>query len=157
MVDMSKQSKHDDSMAIFVSVAVALVVIGIIIYTFGFFGKVKQNNAMNDLKIEIMKEGSGPEAKIGDEVVVNYAGTLEDGREFDNSFKRGQPFAVTIGEGRVIQGWEKGLQGIKVGERRKLTIPPALGYGSQEVGGGLIPANSTLIFEIECVEIHSSK
>jgi FKBP-type peptidyl-prolyl cis-trans isomerase len=64
---------------------------------------------------------------------------------------------VTIGEGRVIKGWEKGLQGIKVGEKRKLTIPPSMGYGAKDVGNGLIPANSTLIFDIEAIEIHPAK
>jgi len=154
---MSKQQHAYNVLGAIASIIVVAIVIGIIIYTFGFFGKIKKDITMNDLKIEILKEGVGVSAVLGDEVVVNYAGSLEDGREFDNSYKRGQPFPVTIGEGRVIQGWEKGLQGIKVGEKRRLTIPPALGYGAQEVGGGLIPANSTLIFDIEAVEIHPAK
>ncbi|MES2224241.1 MAG: FKBP-type peptidyl-prolyl cis-trans isomerase [Patescibacteria group bacterium] len=154
---MSKQEHTYNILGVIATIIVVAVVIGIIIYTFGFFGKVKTDITMNDLKIEVLTEGTGTPAVIGDTVVVNYVGTLADGKEFDNSYKRGQPFPVTIGEGRVIQGWEKGLQGIKVGEKRRLTIPPAMGYGNQDVGGGLIPANSTLIFDIECVEIHPAK
>ncbi len=132
---------------------VVAIVIGIIIYTFGFAKQAKKDITMHDLKIEVLKEGTGNPAVIGDTVVVNYLGTLEDGKEFDNSYKRGQPFPVTIGAGQVIPGWEKGLQGIKVGEKRRLTIPPSMAYGDKDVAGGLIPANSTLIFDIECVEL----
>jgi FKBP-type peptidyl-prolyl cis-trans isomerase len=144
-------------MGIIASIIVAAIVIGIIIYTFRFTGQVKKDITMNDLKIEILKEGTGVPAVIGDEVVVHYSGTLEDGTPFDNSYKRGEPFPVTIGEGRVIKGWEKGLQGIKVGEKRKLTIPPSMGYGAKDVGNGLIPANSTLIFDIEAIKINPAK
>lgn len=121
----------------------------------GATSEVKQATQMtNELKVEILKEGTGEGAVSGDTVVVNYTGTLEDGTMFDSSLKPGRtPFPVTLGQGRVIQGWEKGLLGIKVGEKRKLTIPPALGYGNQEVGGGLIPANSVLLFEVEALDI----
>lgn len=142
-------------MAILASVVVVGIVIGIVTYTFNFAHQAKKDLTMNDLKIEVLKEGIGVPAVIGDTVVVNYAGTLVDGKEFDNSYKRGMPFPVTIGEGRVIQGWEKGLQGIRVGEKRRLTIPPSMGYGAQEIPG-VIPANSVLVFEIEAVEIVSA-
>lgn len=154
---MSKQHHAYNILGILASVIVVAIVIGIIIYTFGFVGQVKKDITMHDLKIEVLKEGTGNPAVMGDTVIVNYAGMLDDGREFDNSYKRGQPFPVTIGEGRVIQGWEKGLQGIKVGEKRRLTIPPSMAYGDQDVAGGLIPANSTLIFDIEAVEIDPAK
>ncbi len=140
------------TLGIIASIVVAAIVIGIVIYTFNFAGQIKKDITINDLKIETLQDGSGEHAVIGDTVVVNYIGSLQDGSVFDDSYKRGQPFPVTIGEGRVIQGWEKGLQGIRVGEKRRLTIPPAMGYGDHEIPG-VIPANSTLMFDIECVEI----
>lgn len=150
---MSKQDHAYNTLGVIASVIVAAIIIGIIIYTFKFAGQIKKDIMVNDLKIEVLKEGTGEPAVVGDEVVVHYIGSLEDGHVFDSSHTRGVPFPVTIGEGRVIQGWEKGLQGIKVGEKRKLTIPPAMGYGAREIPG-VIPANSVLIFEIDCVEIH---
>lgn len=136
-----------------------LLVIGLGIYLYTYFNEAKEDIMANDLKIEVLTEGSGNGAKQGDTVVVNYIGTLPSGAEFDNSYKRGQAFPVVIGEGRVIAGWEKGLLGIKVGEKRKLTIPPAMAYGESAIpdgrGGYLIPPNSTLIFEIEALEIQA--
>ena len=106
------------------------------------------------MKIETLKEGSGAGAKAGDAVTVNYTGTLTDGTKFDSSLNPGRtPFQFTLGQNRVIQGWELGVAGMKVGEKRKLTIPPELGYGSQAVGG-VIPANSTLVFEIDLLGIN---
>ena len=96
--------------------------------------------------------GTGQEAKSDDTVSVHYTGTLEDGTKFDSSRDRNQPFDVTIGAGSVIQGWDEGLVGMRVGGTRKLIVPPDLAYGSQAVGD-LIPANSTLIFEIELLSI----
>ncbi len=90
-------------------------------------------------------------AKVGDTVEVHYVGTLTDGTKFDSSRDRNQPFSFTLGENRVIQGWEKGILGMHVGGQRKLTIPPELGYGSRAVGP--IPANSTLVFEVELLAI----
>jgi FKBP-type peptidyl-prolyl cis-trans isomerase len=95
--------------------------------------------------------GKGQEAKSGDNVSVHYVGTLTDGKEFDQSRKRGQPFTFPLGGGRVIKGWDQGVVGMKVGGKRKLTIPPSLGYGDR--GAGSIPPNSTLIFEVELLEI----
>ena len=105
------------------------------------------------MKVEILKEGSGDAAKSGDAVTVNYVGTLENGTKFDSSIDRGTPFQFTLGQNRVIQGWELGVVGMKVGEKRKLTIPPELGYGDQAVGG-VIPANATLVFEIDLLGIN---
>ena len=110
------------------------------------------NNNVAELQIEALKEGTGEPAKAGDKVSVHYTGTLEDGTKFDSSVDRGAPFPFTLGAGEVIQGWEKGVLGMKVGEKRKLVIPPALGYGSY--ANGPIPANSTLIFEVELISIN---
>jgi FKBP-type peptidyl-prolyl cis-trans isomerase len=96
--------------------------------------------------------GKGPEAKAGDKVKVHYTGTLTNGTEFDSSRKRNQPFEFTLGKGMVIKGWDQGVAGMKVGGKRKLTIPPGLGYGARGAGGS-IPPNSTLLFDVELVEI----
>ncbi len=97
---------------------------------------------------------STEEAKMGDTVTVHYVGTLADGTKFDSSIDRGEPFSFTIGAGQVIQGWEQGLLGMRVGGKRVLTIPPELGYGAQTVGP--IPANATLKFEIELLNVVSA-
>jgi FKBP-type peptidyl-prolyl cis-trans isomerase len=94
--------------------------------------------------------GEGTRAKSGDKVSVHYIGKLTDGKEFDNSYKRGTPFSFTIGEGKVIKGWDEGIALINVGDKAVFTIPAELGYGPMEVPG-LIPANSTLIFEVELI------
>jgi FKBP-type peptidyl-prolyl cis-trans isomerase len=96
--------------------------------------------------------GKGPEAKTGDTVRVHYTGTLTNGTEFDSSRTRNQPFEFTLGKGMVIKGWDKGVVGMKVGGKRKLTIPSADGYGARGAGGK-IPPNSTLLFDVELVEI----
>ena len=95
--------------------------------------------------------GSGQEAKAGDHVAVHYTGTLTDGKKFDSSRDRGQPFQFGLGAGQVIRGWDEGVAGMKVGGKRRLVIPPALGYGSRNVGP--IPANSTLVFDVELMNI----
>lgn len=104
-----------------------------------------------DLKIEDLKIGDGAEAKSGNTIKVNYSGTLTDGTKFDSSYDRNEPFEFTLGASQVIEGWDKGVAGMKVGGKRKLTIPPSLAYGDQATGP--IPANSTLIFEVELLEI----
>jgi len=105
------------------------------------------------LKYEDLVVGTGPEAKSGDTVRVHYTGTLTDGTKFDSSLDRGEPFEFTIDQSSVIKGWHEGLKGMKAGGKRKLTIPPELGYGEQGNPGGRIPPNATLIFEIELLEI----
>ena len=103
------------------------------------------------LKIQDLSIGMGQEAKSGDTVAVNYLGTLENGTKFDSSYDRNQPFITQIGVGQVIKGWDEGIPGMRVGGKRKLIIPPALGYGDQAQGP--IPANSVLIFEVELVSV----
>jgi FKBP-type peptidyl-prolyl cis-trans isomerase len=103
------------------------------------------------LLVEDLVVGAGPTAVIGDTVTVNYVGTLTDGTKFDSSYDRGQPFSFRIGAGQVISGWEQGVPGMRVGGKRRLTIPPSLAYGS--AARGPIPANSTLLFDVDLVSI----
>lgn len=107
---------------------------------------------MEELKIEILKEGNGEIAQDGHLVTVHYAGTFENGNKFDSSIDRGEPFQFNLGSGSVIKGWDLGVAGMKVGEKRKLTIPYHLAYG--EFGYGPIPAKATLIFEVELLNIN---
>ena len=108
---------------------------------------------MADLQIEDIVVGTGDSPKEGQTVVVHYTGWLTNGDKFDSSVDRGEPFEFQIGVGQVIKGWDQGVLTMKVGGKRKLTIPPELAYGDREVGGGLIPANSTLIFEVELMSL----
>ena len=101
-----------------------------------------------ELIIEDIAVGEGAEAAAGNKVTVHYTGWLENGRKFDSSVDRGDPFVFPLGEGLVIKGWDLGVAGMKVGGKRKLTIPPHLGYGARGAGG-VIPPNATLIFEVE--------
>ena len=100
------------------------------------------------LQYQVLKEGMGAVAKAGQTVKVHYTGWLTDGKKFDSSVDRGKPFEFKLGAGQVIKGWDEGVAGRKVGEKRKLTIPSKLGYGSRGAAG-VIPANATLIFEVE--------
>lgn len=116
-----------------------------------FEGKpVSTNTLAGGLLVEDFVIGSGEEAKPGSEVSVHYVGTLPDGSMFDTSHKRNRPFAFTIGEGRVIKGWDQGVPGMKVGGKRRLTVPAELAYGERKKGK--IPPNSQLTFTIELVE-----
>ena len=106
---------------------------------------------MNQLQIEDLKVGDGPEASAGKTVTVNYKGTLTDGTMFDQSYGRA-PFSFQLGAGQVIKGWDQGVAGMKVGGQRKLTIPPELGYGARGAAG-VIPPNATLVFEVELLDV----
>jgi FKBP-type peptidyl-prolyl cis-trans isomerase len=112
-----------------------------------------QTQNMDEVKIEVLKEGTGEVSKKGDTLTVDYVGTLTDGTKFDSSIDRGTPFSFTLGQNRVIQGWEQGMLSMKVGEKRRLTIPASLGYGSRGAGG-IIPPNATLIFEVDLLKIN---
>jgi len=102
-------------------------------------------------QIKDIKVGTGNEVTSGDYVTIHYVGKLENGKKFDSSYDRGEPFETRIGVGEVIQGWDMGVVGMKVGGKRKLTIPSQLAYGDSEIG--VIPSNSTLIFEVELLGI----
>lgn len=113
------------------------------------------SNTMETTELIIEDEvvGTGTEAKAGDSVTVHYIGSLTNGTVFDASRSHGdQGFTFTLGAGQVIKGWDQGVAGMKVGGKRKLTIPSSLAYGNQAVGG-VIPANSTLIFEVELLKV----
>jgi len=112
----------------------------------------EENMENSELKTEIIQEGNGQEAKNGDTVSVHYTGTLEDGTKFDSSVDRGTPFSFKLGIGQVIKGWDLGVLGMKIGEKRKLTIPSNLAYGERGVPG-TIPANATLLFDVELLGI----
>ena len=105
-----------------------------------------------ELKIEDILVGTGLEAKSGDTVVMHYTGTLLDGTKFDSSVDRGTPFETQIGVGQVIKGWDQGVPGMKIGGKRKLTIPSSLGYGSRGAGAS-IPPDAGLIFDVELISI----
>lgn len=149
-----------------VGLVVALIVVGFLVME-GVFGNLfdpqtdeiislqdnnvevmEQNNG--GLRIETLTEGTGTEVQSGNRVTVHYVGTLRDGSQFDSSVDRGVPFTFVIGQGSVIEGWEKGILGMKVGEKRKLTIAPEMAYG-QAMGHRL--QNETLIFEVELLGI----
>lgn len=104
------------------------------------------------LKYEDLVEGQGAQAEAGQGVVVHYTGWLTDGTKFDSSLDRNEPFSFALGRGMVIRGWDEGVAGMRVGGRRRLTIPPQLGYGAQGAGG-VIPPNATLVFEVELLEL----
>lgn len=104
------------------------------------------------LIIEDIQTGEGSEAQAGQEATVHYTGWLTDGTKFDSSKDRGIPFSFPLGAGHVIKGWDQGVQGMKVGGVRKLTIPPAMGYGARGAGG-VIPPNAVLVFEVELLSI----
>lgn len=104
------------------------------------------------LGIKVISEGSGALPQNGKKVTVHYTGWLTDGSKFDSSVDRGRPYSFVLGQGRVIKGWDQGVAKLKVGTKALLKIPADLGYGSRGAGGGAIPPNATLIFEIEVLE-----
>jgi FKBP-type peptidyl-prolyl cis-trans isomerase FkpA len=113
-------------------------------------GEWKKNPS--GLELQEVRAGDGAEAKAGKVVDVHYTGWLLDGTKFDSSRDRGKPFSFHLGGGEVIQGWDEGVAGMKVGGQRKLRIPPELGYGARGAGG-VIPGNATLLFDVELVGV----
>lgn len=160
----------------YIAVVVAVVVVAIFIFL-GYFGvgstqnepavpqgvsaaqdlldDISKTGAVSELKAIDTVEGTGAVAKSGDSITVNYIGVLPNGTVFDASQNHGSPFTFTLGGGQVIKGWDQGLVGMKVGGTRIVAIPPDLAYGPQAVGQ--IPANSSLIFQVELVSIGSAK
>lgn len=112
----------------------------------------KERITPSGLRIVDVSIGEGAEAISGENVLVNYRGTLENGQEFDSSYSRNQPFSFPLGAGRVIRGWDEGVAGMKVGGKRRLVIPPDLAYGERGAGG-VIPPNATLVFEVELLQV----
>mgnify|MGYP001095696360 FL=1 len=115
------------------------------------------------LLVEDLRAGVGELARSGTQLIVHYTGWLYEpkalgyrGKQFDSSRDRGQPFTFRLGEGRVIKGWEAGILGMQVGGLRRLVIPPEMAYGSRDIGNGLIPPNSTLVFEVELLGVEST-
>lgn len=156
----------------YIAVAVAIIVVGVFLY-FGFFGigTEQEPPVQNDAQVlldEIARtgsvaaltaidtvEGTGDAAALGDTVTVHYIGVLTDGTVFDASEPRGEPFTFSIGTGGVIQGWEQGIPGMKVGGTRILAIPAELAYGERAVGS--IPANSPLIFQVQLLKVEKAQ
>jgi FKBP-type peptidyl-prolyl cis-trans isomerase len=114
--------------------------------------KTLKTMIQDGVTVEIKKEGTGTAVKSGQTAVVHYTGMFTDGKVFDSSIPRGQAFPVQLGAGMVIKGWDVGLVGMKVGEQRRLTIPSELGYGANGAGG-IIPPNTTLVFDVELMKI----
>ena len=125
-------------------------------FSLGVGGSMAEGNqevtTPSGLKYVDQVVGTGEAAVVGKTVSVHYTGWLENGKKFDSSVDRGQPFSFPLGAGRVIKGWDEGVQGMKIGGKRKLTIPSNLGYGPQGAGG-VIPPNATLIFDVELLGV----
>lgn len=140
---------------VIVAMLVLVVVVGYVIYA-GMATRVDDIN--NKEKITTIEKtnivtGTGAEAVAGKKVTVEYTGTLLNGKKFDSSKDRGQPFSFTLGAGEVIKGWDEGVAGMKVGGKRKLVIPSNMAYGARGTPDGSIPPNATLVFEIELLKV----
>lgn len=133
-------------------IIVAAVVLLVAALAFIFY-QLNAGSQSATLQVEDLQVGEGPAAQAGDTISVDYTGWLQDGTQFDSSRDRGQPFTFTLGQGDVIAGWDEGLIGMQVGGVRRLTIPSDKAYGASGAGGGLIPPNATLIFEVELLDI----
>ena len=144
-----------------VLILLAVVLIGVGIYMAidkkpstdpGSGGERKEDKSLSELKIEDLKVGDGAEAVTGKRVTVHYTGWLTNGTKFDSSVDRMVPFTFDLGSGQVIKGWDEGVKGMKVGGKRKLTIPPQMGYGERGAGT-VIPPNATLVFDVELLKV----
>lgn len=136
------------------SVVLIAVVILALVITYIYFNNRKpsrNNNMEPQLKTIILKAGTGEEAVNGTRVTVNYTGWLTNGTKFDSSLDRNRPLEFTLGNNEVIEGWDKGVLGMKVGEIRRLEIPAKMAYGDRDLG--IIPPNSDLFFEVELLKV----
>lgn len=135
----------------------AAVILGLSAVTLPLVAQAQEQVTASGLRYTEVKPGNGETARRGQTAVVHYTGWLmeggQKGRKFDSSRDRGQPFAFPLGAGRVIKGWDEGVAGMKTGGQRTLVIPPQLGYGAAGAGGGVIPPNATLIFDVELLEL----
>lgn len=148
----------------YIAVFVGIAVIAFLLYGNSIMNLFGVNNGSQaattqdlpttGVKVTDETVGTGAVAKKGDKLTVHYVGTLPNGQVFDSSVDRGTPFTFVLGEGKVIRGWDEGLVGMKVGGKRELIIAPDYGYGSQAVGS--IPANSTLIFQVQLLDVQPS-
>jgi FKBP-type peptidyl-prolyl cis-trans isomerase len=151
----------------YVALGLAVLLIGVAVYVTACAKKESQNQTAagstttagpaiittaSGLQYQVLQPGSGAVATPGHMVSVHYTGWLTDGKKFDSSVDRGQPFQFSLGAGQVIKGWDEGVAGMKVGEKRKLTIPANLGYGERGAGG-VIPPNATLVFDVELLGV----
>ena len=143
---MKKLSKHQ-----WIAVAAGLAVVAFFLYG----GIVMSLFIPSQPPVAMSSTDTAQVSAPGDTITVNYVGTFENGKVFDSSIDRGQPFTFVLGQGRVIPGWDKGLVGMKVGEKRHLIVPPADAYGPQ--GYGPIPPNSTLVFDVELLGIQKAE
>lgn len=130
----------------------ALITLAVLFPALSQGATMSEVTTASGLKYQDIKQGNGDEATAGKTVSVHYTGWLTNGKKFDSSKDRGQPFEFPLGGGRVIKGWDEGVQGMKVGGTRKLTIPSTLGYGSRGAGNA-IPPDATLVFEVELLKV----
>ena len=158
--DWKETSKISQIVTIVVVAVLVITGMGSMVYAFMAPASTKVDNTVNvsntksmtdTLVMEDIVVGQGDAVVAGDTITVHYTGWLTNGTKFDSSVDRGEPFTTKIGVGRVIQGWDEGMVGMKIGGKRKLTIPASMGYGDRAVS--VIPANSTLIFEVELLRI----
>ncbi len=136
-----------------------MIVIFILLFSYVAYTIIKNKKDKNMTDTNQTQTQTARVSQAGDIIVINYSGKLENGTEFDSSYKRGQPFVFQVGVGQVIKGWDEGLIGVKKGDKKTMTIPGDKAYGNQEIKGPdgkvLIPKNATLIFDVEVVEVIS--
>ncbi|MDB5194165.1 MAG: FKBP-type peptidyl-prolyl cis-trans isomerase [Parcubacteria group bacterium] len=146
----------------YIAVAIGIAVIGFLLFGSSFWGLFTSSDSItattttmnipaSGVHTEDIVIGTGATAVPGDTVTVNYVGTLTDGKVFDSSYDRKQPLSFVLGAGQVIRGWDEGFKGMRVGGKRRLIIAPDYGYGNQNIGP--IPANSTLVFDVELLDV----